>query len=147
MRFTEWLRLLNESHLLLDPLYGMVRRAPVAPMARRSMLGEDEVFAARLALSGPWAHLPRVLVRRHRGEERAADIGRRLGLPGWHTRVALALQGRELLRAVRESDLTPAQRRQADAAIARWYLRRQGRTAVRRGRKLARLVTRRAQVS
>jgi glycosyltransferase involved in cell wall biosynthesis len=140
VRFQEWLHLLNESHLLLDPLYGMVRRAPVAPFARRPMLGEDEVFAARLSLLGPWAHLPQVLVRRHRGDERAADIGRRLGLPGWHPRVALALQSRELLRLVREAGLTPAQRRRADAAVAGWYVRRQGRTAVRRTRKLARLV-------
>jgi hypothetical protein len=27
-RLAELLRLLNESHLLIDPLYGMVRRAP-----------------------------------------------------------------------------------------------------------------------
>src|SRR5581483_9653265 len=63
-RLAEMLRLLNQSHLLIDPLYAMMLRGPVAAIPRRNMLREDEVFATKLALAGPWGHLPEVLARR-----------------------------------------------------------------------------------
>ncbi|HEY8524093.1 MAG TPA: glycosyltransferase family 2 protein [Acidimicrobiales bacterium] len=137
-RFAELLRLLNESHLLLDPLYGMMRREPVARLPRPVMVFEDQVFAARLALAGRFGHVPEVLAyRRVKPFPRLPATARRLGVPAWRAHVATALQCRELLVAVREADLDPSERRRARAAVARLYLRRTRRTAARRGRKLA----------
>jgi glycosyltransferase involved in cell wall biosynthesis len=138
-RFAEMLRLLNQSRLLMDPLYGLMRRAPVAAIPRRNMLREDEVFATKLALAGPWAHVHEVLARRNVRHERLVAVGRRLGLPAWQAYVASTLQCRELLRWIRDAELTPIQRRRARAAVARMYLRRQQRTAAARVRKLLRL--------
>lgn len=141
-RFTEMLRLLNESHLLLDPLYGLMRRVRVAEIPRVNMLREDETFAAKLALVGPFGHIPEILShRRTRPFTRLPQLAVRLGVPAWHARVATALQCRELLKCVREADLSTEERRQARIAVARLYFRRQQRTAVRRSRKLIALTT------
>ena len=141
-RFTEMLRLLNESRLLLDPLYGMMRPSRRRPAARPIMLFEDQIFAARLALAGPFGHLAQVLsYRRSKPFPRLAVTARRLGVPPWQAKVATTLQCRELLAAVREADLGPGERRQANAAVARMFLRRQRATAARRSRKLAGLVS------
>jgi hypothetical protein len=137
-RFREMLRLLNESRLLLDPLYGMMRQAPVAQLARPIMLFEDQIFAARLALAGPFGHLGQVLsYRRSKPCPRLAVTARRLGVPSWQANVATALQCRELLKAVGEVKLSPSERRQACAAVARMFLRRKRVTAAHRRRKLA----------
>lgn len=138
-RFTEMLRLLNENAGLVDPLYGLVRRQPVIEIPRRNMVKEDEVFAAKLALTGPWGHVPEVLAHRSTRIERLGDVVRRLGLPGWQAHVAGALQCRELLRWLPRAGLTPDQLRAARAAVGRMYLRRQRRTYAHRSRKLARL--------
>lgn len=135
-RFAEMLRLLNESYLLLDPLYGLMRRSAVAAIPRRNMLREDQVFAAKMALAGPWGHVNEVLARRGWRDETRTGLARRLGVPAWNARVATLLQCRELLRWIAEADLDPAQRRRARAAVARLYLARQQHTAVRRGRRL-----------
>jgi glycosyltransferase involved in cell wall biosynthesis len=140
-RFEEMLRLLNESHLLIDPLYGLMRREPVAAIPRRNMLREDEVFATKLALAGPWAHVPQVLSRRNRGRQRLGNIARRLGVPAWQAHFANTLQCQEMLRWLRSADLTGDQRIRARAAVYRMYLRRQQRTVQHRGRKLVRLAT------
>ena len=96
-RFTELLRLLNESRLLLDPLYGMVRRAPVAQVPRPIMLFEDQIFAARLALAGPFGHVGEVLsFRRAKPFPRLAVTARRIGVPPWQASLATTLQCREL---------------------------------------------------
>src|SRR5262249_37716485 len=76
-RLPEMLRLLNASHLLIDPLYGMVRRAAVVGIPRRNMLREDEVFAAKLALAGPWGHVPEVLAHRSWKHDRIGNVARR----------------------------------------------------------------------
>lgn len=136
-RFAEILRLLNESHLLIDPLYGMMRRAVVATIPRPVILGEDELYAARIALAGPWGHVPEVLATRRWQSQRSSDIARKLGVPAWQARFATVVQCRELLRCVQGADLSPAQRRRASAAVARLYLRRHQRAVARRGRKLA----------
>jgi glycosyltransferase involved in cell wall biosynthesis len=142
-RFAEILRLVTERHLLLDPLYGMMRRDLVVRLPRPVMLYEDEIFAARLALAGPFGHLPEVLsYRRSRPFPRLPATARRLGVPSWQAKVATSLQCRELLAAVREADLSPAERRQANAAVARMFVRRKRVTATRRGRRLAGLVSR-----
>ena len=140
-RFEEMLRLLNESHLLIDPLYGLMRREPVAAIPRRNMLREDEVFATKLALAGPWAHVPQVLSRRNRGRQRLGNIARRLGVPAWQAHFANTLQCQEMLRWLRSADLTGDQRIRARAAVYRMYLRRQQRTVRHRGSKLVRLAT------
>jgi hypothetical protein len=142
-RFAEWLRLLNESRLMLDPLYGTMRRAPVARLPRPIMLFEDEIFAARLALAGPFGHIGEVLsYRRARPYPRLSVTARRLGVPAWKASMATTLQCRELLAAVRQADLAPEERLLALAAIARLFLRRQRVTAARRTRKLAGLAPR-----
>jgi glycosyltransferase involved in cell wall biosynthesis len=141
-RFTEMLRLLNESRLLLDPLYGMMRRTSVTTLARPLMLLEDEVFAARLALAGPFGHVDQVLsYRRVKPFPRLADSARRLGVPAWNASLATTLECRELLAAVRDSDLSSRERTKARAAVGRMFLRRQRLTVVHRARKLARLAS------
>lgn len=140
-RLVEMLRLLNQSHLLIDPLYGMVRRSPVAAISRRNMLREDEVFATKLALAGPWGHVPDVLAHRHWRHERIGRIARRLDVPAWQSHFATTLQAREILRWLDEVELTSPQRRRARSAVYRMYLHRQQRTVAHRSRKLLRLAT------
>ncbi|QYC38109.1 Hyaluronan synthase [Nonomuraea coxensis DSM 45129] len=136
-RFAECLRMLNEDPLAMDPLYSLMRRERIMRVDRgRAMLREDEIYAARMALAGPWGHVPEVLAGRGWEVQQQGDIARKLGVPAWQVRVALLLQCRELLRALGEVGLTPAQRRRGRALVARMYLRRHGVTAVRRGRKL-----------
>ena len=59
------------------------------------MLREDQVFATKLALAGPWGHVPEVLARRHWKDEPASALARTLDVPAWqtHFRTALAVQG------------------------------------------------------
>lgn len=140
-RFTEMLRLLNESYLLIDPLYGLMRREPVAAIPRRNMLHEDEVFATKLALAGPWGHVPEVLAQRHWRSERLPALAHRLDVPSWQVYVANLLQCREMLRYLEMIDLAPWQRRTARLAVGQMYLRRQQRIALRRGRRLVRMAT------
>jgi Glycosyl transferase family 2 len=141
-RFTEMLRLLTESHLLLDPLYGMMRRRPVARLPRPVMLFEDQIFAARLALAGPFGHVREILsYRRFKPFQRLPATAHRLGVPPWQAKVATTLECTELLAAVREVDLSPGERRQATAAVARMFLRSKRVTATHRSRKLAGLVS------
>jgi cellulose synthase/poly-beta-1,6-N-acetylglucosamine synthase-like glycosyltransferase len=139
-RLREIMRLLNESYLLVDPLYALVRREPVAAIPRRNMLREDEVFATKLALAGPWGHVPRLLARRNtKAPERMPQIARTLEVPGWQAHIATTLECREILGWIGQSEFTKDQKRQARTAVARMYLRRQNKTYARRGRKLARM--------
>lgn len=140
-RFEEMLRLLNSSHLLIDPLYGMSRRETVAAIPRRNILREDEVFATKMALAGPWGHIPDVLAQRVWKRDRLGAIGQRLGVPAWQSHFATTLQTREVLRWLRTMDLTDEQRRRARAAVYRMYLSRQSGTVQRRARKLVRMAT------
>jgi glycosyltransferase involved in cell wall biosynthesis len=141
VRLVEMLRLLNQSHLLIDPLYGMVRRAPVAAIPRRNMLREDEVFAAKLALAGPWTHVPEVLAHRNWRCERTQKVAVRLGVPAWQSHFSNALQCLELLRWLSSADLSTEQVRQARSAVYQMYLRRHQRTLAHRCRKLVRMAT------
>jgi hypothetical protein len=138
-RAAEMLRLLNESYRLLDPLYGMMRREAVLTIPRRNMLREDQVFAVKLALAGPWAHVPRVLAQREWRTGPTSSQARLLSVPSWQARFANTLQVRELLRVVAEADLTPAQRSRVRAAVYRMFVRRQRMTLHHRSRKLARM--------
>jgi hypothetical protein len=138
-RLTEMMRLLNESYLLIDPLYALVRREPVAAIPRPNMLREDELFAAKLALAGPWGHVPLILAGRTTNVERLPQVARRLGVPRWQAHMATTLLCREILRWVGQSELREDQKRQARAGVRRMYLRRQGIICVRRCRKLGRM--------
>ncbi|HEY8472298.1 MAG TPA: glycosyltransferase family 2 protein [Natronosporangium sp.] len=137
IRFREILRLLNQSFLTIDPLYGLLRREPVAALPRVNMYCEDQVFAARLALTGPWGHVPEVLARRVRDDrEPRGQVTAKLGVPRWQAHAAHALFCRDVLRHLRTSDLDPAQRRRARLALARFYAVRHQRVAARRLRRL-----------
>jgi glycosyltransferase involved in cell wall biosynthesis len=140
-RFTEMLRLLNESHLQIDPLYGLFRRSAVVALPRRNVVREDEAFATRLALAGPWGHVPEVLAHRHWKSERIGVVAGRLGVPAWHSRFSNTLLLREILHWLGEADLTPQQQRRARQAAYQMYARREWRQAQHRGRKLMRIVT------
>jgi glycosyltransferase involved in cell wall biosynthesis len=142
VRLTEMLRLLNDSYLLLDPLYAVIRRDVVTPIPRRNMLREDQVYSTKLALAGPWGHVNEVLYRRgFQRDERRPELARRLGVPVWTARAANTLQAREMLRWVGEgADLSPEQRRRARAAVRKWYLDRQQIVLSRRGRRLVQVV-------
>ncbi len=135
-RFAEMLRMLTEGYLLLDPLYGLMRRESVATIPRRNMLREDEVFAAKLALAGPWGHVPDVLAYRSWKQEPMPQLARRLDVPAWQARAASILQCRELLSYLNQVPLTSAERRAARAAVRRLYVRRHRYALVRGCRKL-----------
>jgi glycosyltransferase involved in cell wall biosynthesis len=137
IRFREILRVLNTSYLTIDPLYGLMRREPVAAMPRVNMICEDQVLAARLALAGPWGHVSEVLARRVRDDrEPRGQVARKLSVPRWQTRTAHALFFRYALRYLQASELDAVQRRQAKAALARFYAIRHQRIAARRFRRL-----------
>ena len=119
-RFAEMLRLLNAGFAVLDPAYGLMRRE-VATMPRRNMLREDQVFAGRLALAGPWGHVAAPLARRPRSESTAEHLARMLGVPPWRRHVRAVLQCRELAHWIASAPLTPEQRRRAYAEVLRLY--------------------------
>jgi glycosyltransferase involved in cell wall biosynthesis len=141
-RFRDMLRIYNDSLLLLDPLYGMIRPGPVAGLPRPVMLYEDQVFAGRLALAGPFGHIDEVLSYRLPAPyvTRAA-IARRLGVPTWQVHIANLLMCRELWTVVGEAGLPRRERRAARAAIAPFFLRRQQMTMAHRARRVAGLVS------
>ena len=122
-RFAEMLTLLTRGFALLDPLYGMMRRE-VALLPRRNMLREDEIFAARLALAGPWGHVPEPLAHRHRSETAAATLVSLLDVPHWHRHAMDVLQCLDLLAWIGSSSLDAGQRRQARAQVLHLYGRR-----------------------
>lgn len=136
-RFCEMLRLLNQSDVFIDTLYGLYRREPVKRIERRNMIREDQVFAAKLALAGPHTHVPEVLGSRHWKHERLSAQARKLDVPRWQAHFATLLQCREMLRWLDQCDLDEQQRSRARIAVARMYVRRQKNDVTRRGRKLA----------
>jgi glycosyltransferase involved in cell wall biosynthesis len=131
VRFAEMLRLLTSGFAVLDPLYGVMRR-DVALLPRRNILREDEVFAARLALAGPWGHVAVPLAHRHRSHASPAGLVRLLGVPAWHRHAMDVLQVRDLSDWIAQSSLDPGQRRRARSELLKLYGRRK-RNTVRRG--------------
>jgi glycosyltransferase involved in cell wall biosynthesis len=107
-----------------DPMYGLVRRVPVAALERRDFLREDEVFGVRLALLGEWRHVPAVLASRTWDFEPPRALARKLRVPAWQTHVFRLRQCYELLVCLRELDLTVEEQRRARAAVLGLYLRR-----------------------
>ncbi|MGI5284685.1 glycosyltransferase family 2 protein [Nonomuraea polychroma] len=139
VRFEELLRLLNESHLLIDPLYGLLRRAPAAAMDRRVVLHEDQILAAKLALAGPWGHIPEVLGGRGWESQSLSSVARKIGIGPWGARFATLVECREILRGLGDFPLTAEQRRRARRAVFGLYVTRHKRTVRHRSRKLLRM--------
>lgn len=140
-RFTEVIRLWTESYLNVDPLYGLVKRDIVLRIGRRNMLREDEVFATKLALAGPWGHVPELLAHRYWKNSTRAGNARLLGVPVWHNGLSTILQCREIMKWLGDAELTPRQRRRAKLALARHYVRRRQRALERAQRKAVRVTT------
>ncbi len=129
-RLAAMLRMLTHDLPAVDPLYGTIRR-DLATMPRQNMMREDQVFAARLALGGPWGHVAAPLAGRPRTDDSPAKIARLLDVPEWRRHVRVALQCRELDHWIAQSSLDAAQRRRARAELLRFYARGK-RNAVRR---------------
>lgn len=141
-RLDELCDLNTNVHLGLDPLYGLLRRDWVAAVPRPLMIREDEVYAAMLALTAPWGHVPEPLAHRHLRERRLTAIAAMLGVPAWTAHFATTLQFRAMYRALDIVELSAAQRRRARAVLLRTYWLRQRRTVAHRSRKLAGLAAR-----
>lgn len=131
VRHGEMLRLMTLPYTFLDPLYGLIRRE-AALVPRRNRLGEDQVFAAGLALRGPWGHVPQVLATRQRSETSVGALVDLLGVPGWHAHARDLLQSGEFLAGIDGPSLSDAQRRRARRQVVRLYAERK-RARVRRG--------------
>lgn len=130
-RFAAMLRLLTAGPTTVDPLYGVIRR-DVATMPRKNMMREDQVFATRLALAGPWGHVAAPLAVRTSGDDEPVGVARLLDVPTWRRHVRLVLQCREMSWWVGQAPLDPSQRRRARAEILRFYARSK-QVKVRRG--------------
>lgn len=139
-RLAEMLRLLNESHHLIDPLYGLFRRSAVLGIERRNIVYDDQVFATKIALTGPWAHVNEVLGHRNFKHESLSELARKVGAPAWQARCPSLLQSVEILRWLQRSDLDRSQLARARREVGRFYARRQRTIAERRMRKLGRIV-------
>lgn len=138
-RFCEFLSSLPNG-LTLDPMYALIRRDSVISIPRQNMIVEDEVFAAKLAMAGPWGHIPEVLAARHLEITRLSASARKLGVSRWQAYFSTTLQCQEMLRLIRDTELTPSQRRRARAAVSRMYIGRHYHRITHRGRRLVSLL-------
>jgi glycosyltransferase involved in cell wall biosynthesis len=139
-RLAELLRLLNESHLLIDPCYGVFRRERVVNIERRGdMLYDDQVYCSKLALAGPWGHVGEVLASRNWTYVTKANLARRLGVSGMQATFPSELQCIETARRLGEYSLDSRQRNRALLAIARLYARRQQSSVIRKSKRLRRI--------
>lgn len=130
--------LMAGDYRLIDPLYGMVRVAAVRGIAHDRILRGDEVYAARLALAGPWDHVPEILGARRWTDPSADRLASMLEVPRWHMRVRALIAARHLLAAVDTVGLGPTDTWRARALVARFYLQRRWATIKRRGRRVRR---------
>lgn len=146
-RFEGLLAGLNDGSFAVDPLYGLARRSSLAGIPRRKMIREDEVFAAALALAGPWGHVPEVLARRTVSNLSNPALARRLGVPVWQAFIPRTVQSWELLRMLRVQEMTREQRWRAQRAVGRFYVGQSHRTLGRRIGRLMNLVSRGRGVS
>jgi glycosyltransferase involved in cell wall biosynthesis len=135
-RLQAMLELLTSNYLLLDPLYSLMRTAVVRSITHDHMLRGDEVYAVKLALAGPWGHIPRILAHRHWSDPSASQLATMLEVPWWHTRVRGMIEARRMLDAVAAAHLPQHQDRRARAAVRQFYLRRHLAALQRRGRRI-----------
>jgi len=124
-RFERYASYLAGGFSPLDPLYALARRESLLSIARRNVIREDEVFAVKLALAGPWGHVPEILGLRNLKSQRLPVVARTLGVPVWQGYVPTAVQCWEMLRFLRTADITSLQRRRARLAVGRVFLGRQ----------------------
>jgi glycosyltransferase involved in cell wall biosynthesis len=143
VRFQRLIDHLIDDDLPVDPLYALSRRDKVVEIPRENVFREDEVFAAKLALAGPWGHVPEILARQTL-RTRGASLPRYLNVPGWQAQVPTIVQCWELLEFLRTDGMTRAQRNEARLAVARLFVFRHYRTLSRRARKLIKLIPRSA---
>jgi glycosyltransferase involved in cell wall biosynthesis len=135
-RFEKYAAYLTAGSVPIDPLYGLARRATLLKIERRNAIREDEVFATKLALAGPWGHVPEILGTRNVRSGRISATARFLGVPMWQAHMPTIVQCREMARFLRKEPLTPSQRRRARRVVARMFFGRHWHTLVRRARKL-----------
>ena len=117
---------------MIDPLYALVRREPVATIPRPNTAWRGR----HLALAGPWGHVPLILAGRNIKFERRARRGRASRVP-LASSSGTGLEYRQILRWINQT----ARRgpKGASSTAVRQNLRRRARTCVHRGRKLRQL--------
>jgi glycosyltransferase involved in cell wall biosynthesis len=135
VRLKEVLRLLTSSYLLLDPLYGMARVDAVKSIVHDQMLRGDEVYATKLALAGPWGHVPEILGSRRRPAPQVSHLVTLLEVPWWHSRIRGIIEIRRMLEVVSRSNLSPTDARRAKAAVRSFFLRQHWTKLIHRGRR------------
>lgn len=141
-RLAEMLRLLNTSHLDIDPIYSMMRRSAVdrTGLLRRELY-TDQVLAIELAVLGPFAHVPDLLSHRRMPDRwiRPHEQMRRYGVSRTK-RYTRTLRLCALTASfIGDTDLDPSDRRRALGHVAEFYVRRHGKVGARRLRRLAAL--------
>jgi hypothetical protein len=72
--------------------------------------------------------------------DRASVLAHKLDVPRWQAHFPTALQCRELLHLLDTYDLDSDQRKRANRAVARLFIRRQVNRGARRSRKLLRIL-------
>lgn len=135
-RLAELLRLFHGSHLMMDTCYGVFRRDRVLNIERRNMLNDDQVYSAKLALLGPWGHVPEVLATRNWTYVSKPDLARKLGVSRLHAMFPNEMQSIETARALGDYDLDRQQRNRARLAIAKLYTQRRQDAVSRRAKRL-----------
>lgn len=145
-RFDKLLSYLVDGFLPFDPLYGLFRRTSLLGIKRRNVIREDEVFAAKMALVGPWGHVSEILTRQSI-RVRGHGLARYLSVPSWQAHIPTAVQCWELLGHLRTEGVVPAQRNRARVVLGRYFVKQHMRTLRRRSMKLRNLIFRRGPVS
>jgi glycosyltransferase involved in cell wall biosynthesis len=135
-RVSEMLKLLTQNYQLLDPLYGMARVGTVSKIVHDQMLRADEVYATKLALAGPWGHIPEILATRRWNDPSPSQLAATLRVPVWKTRIRGILEARRMLEVIDEAGLAGDQRRRARAAVLRFYAGRHWSSTRRRARRV-----------
>jgi glycosyltransferase involved in cell wall biosynthesis len=120
-RFVAMLKMLNQD-AAIDPLASLMRREPVTRIHRQNMMREDQIFATKLALAGPWGHAPEVLLLRRWKHATRIELAAYLDVPAWQGRFTTAFQTRELMRVVSDAGFLPADRRKAQRAVLGHYI-------------------------
>jgi glycosyltransferase involved in cell wall biosynthesis len=138
-RFDAVLEILNARTFVVDPLYALMRRPPIVDIPRENMFHEDQLYAVKLALAGPWVHVPLVLAGRSTTSVHGSVTARRLEVPAWQLRTRTSLLCQGLVREIAASRLTEEQKRHAYASVRRFYVRRQLTIAQHRYRRIRRV--------
>lgn len=123
VRFAELTNCLANT-LPVDPLYSLLKRDIVTSISRRNTIREDEVFACKLALAGPWGHLHETLARRSVHPDRLSAIARRLDVPQWQAHLSFEVQCAELLRYIHHLDVASRDKNLLYMLSLRMYLSR-----------------------